>query len=202
MTDDVSTRFLGCRADVLFKRFLRCCNSHSTIKLRFCTYYAHAISRIDVYLGELDYRSDIKYRLNVRPTKKGDFLLLKLQRQRTFWWRTPVTLKIMCNPFFFLLQLQAARDSGARPVTCLSAFWRKKDRLPAVQQPEEPRQVQRTRTRLLPEKLRRRWLDTTSVSVRALMDFYRTRRRRFFLCPCIYFLCSSSPTHRVNLGQS
>ncbi len=38
-------------------------------------------------------------------------------------------------------QLQAARDPGARPVSCLSAFWRKADRLPAVQQPEEPRQI-------------------------------------------------------------
>ena len=54
------------------------------------------------------------------------------------------------------LQLQAARDPSARPVACLSAFWRKADRLPAVQQPEEPRQVQRAGARLLSEELRRR----------------------------------------------
>lgn len=53
-------------------------------------------------------------------------------------------------------QLQAARDPGARPVACLSAFWRKADGLPAVQQPEEPRQVQGPGARLLPEELRGR----------------------------------------------
>lgn len=53
-------------------------------------------------------------------------------------------------------QLQAARDPGARPVTCLPAVRWKTDRLPAVQQPEEPRQVPRARTGLLSQKLRRR----------------------------------------------
>lgn len=52
-------------------------------------------------------------------------------------------------------QLQAARDPGARPVSCLPAIRWKEDRLPPVQQPEEP-QVQRARARLLPEELRRR----------------------------------------------
>lgn len=53
-------------------------------------------------------------------------------------------------------QLQAARDPGARPLASLPAFRRKANRLPAVQQPEEPRQVQRPRARLLPEELRGR----------------------------------------------
>lgn len=53
-------------------------------------------------------------------------------------------------------QLEAARDPGARPVACLPAFRRQTDRLPAVQQPEEPGQVPGPRARLLPEELRRR----------------------------------------------
>lgn len=70
----------------------------------------------------------------------------------------------MCVCVIVCSQLQAARDPGARPVACLSAFRRKTDRLPAVQQPEEPRKVQRTWTRLLPEELRRRLVDTTLSS--------------------------------------
>lgn len=53
-------------------------------------------------------------------------------------------------------QLQAPRDPGARPLTRLPAVRRKADRLLAVQQPEEPRQVPRARAGLLSEKLRRR----------------------------------------------
>lgn len=64
---------------------------------------------------------------------------------------------ICASPFSPLRwQLQAARDPGARPIACLPAFRRQTDRLPAVQQPEEPGQVQRPRARLLPEELRRR----------------------------------------------
>lgn len=54
-------------------------------------------------------------------------------------------------------QLEAARHPGARPVACFSSLWRKENRLPAVQQPEEPRQVQRTWAGLLSEELRGRW---------------------------------------------
>lgn len=57
-------------------------------------------------------------------------------------------------------QLQAARDPGARPVSSLPAIRREADRLPAVQQPEEPGQVQRAGAGLLPEELRRRWPHT------------------------------------------
>lgn len=53
-------------------------------------------------------------------------------------------------------QLQAARDPGARPVASLPALRWETDGLPALQQPEEPGQVQGPRPRLLPEELRRR----------------------------------------------
>lgn len=60
-------------------------------------------------------------------------------------------------------QLEAARHLGARPVACFSSLWRKENRLPAVQQPEEPRQVPRTGAGLLSEELRGRWAHTTRV---------------------------------------
>lgn len=64
----------------------------------------------------------------------------------------------MRHSFSLRWQLQAPGDPGPGPVACFPAFRWQTDRLPAVQQPEEPGQVQGPRPGLLPEELRRRFV--------------------------------------------